>query len=41
MSVIWDQGSAIREMKGRQQGTLTMSPGDRITGVDVETYKDR
>ena len=31
---------AIREMKAGQPGTLTMSPGDRITGVDVETYKD-
>ena len=32
---------AIREMKAGQPGTLTMSPGDRITGVDVETYQDQ
>jgi hypothetical protein len=32
--------AAIREMKGRQQGALTMAAGDRISGVDVETYKD-
>ena len=32
--------AAIREIKDRQPGALTMSPGDRITGVDVETYKD-
>ena len=32
--------AAIREMKGREQGALTMSAGDRITGVDVETYQD-
>ena len=31
--------AAMRE-KGRQ-GALTMSPGDRITGVDVETYQDQ
>ena len=35
-----DVVAAMREMKGRQQGALTMSPGDRITGVDVETYQE-
>jgi hypothetical protein len=34
-----DVVAAMREIKGRQQGALTMSPGDRITGVDVESYK--
>ena len=28
----------IRELKGPQHGALTVSPTDRITGVDVETY---
>jgi hypothetical protein len=32
--------AAMREMKGQQQGALTMSPGDRITGIDVESYGD-
>jgi hypothetical protein len=31
---------AIREIKGKQQGPLTMSPQDKISGVDVESYKD-
>jgi hypothetical protein len=31
---------AIREIKGKAQGPLTMSPHDKITGVDVESYKD-
>jgi hypothetical protein len=35
-----DVVAALREMKGRQPGALTMSPGDRITGVDVDTYQD-
>jgi hypothetical protein len=30
----------LREMRGSQQGPLTMSSSDRISGVDVETYKD-
>ena len=29
----------IREIKGPQQGALTMSPHDRITGVDVESFE--
>ena len=31
--------AAIREIKGSQQGTLTMSPKDKITGVDIETFE--
>jgi hypothetical protein len=30
----------IREIKGRQQGAITMSPQDKIAGIDIETYKD-
>jgi hypothetical protein len=35
-----DVVTRIRELKGGQQGPLTMSARDRISGVDVETYKD-
>jgi hypothetical protein len=28
----------IRELKGPQHGALTVSPSDKITGVDVESY---
>jgi hypothetical protein len=28
----------IRERKGPQHGALTISPTDKITGVDVESY---
>jgi hypothetical protein len=28
----------IREIKGARQGALTMTPQDKITGVEVETY---
>jgi Gas vesicle protein G len=28
----------IRDLKGAPHGALTVSPTDRITGVDVETY---
>jgi hypothetical protein len=28
----------IREIKGQTQGPLTMSPNDRITGVEVESF---
>ena len=31
---------AIREIKGRQQGPISMSPDDKITGVDIETIGD-
>jgi hypothetical protein len=30
--------AAIREIKRPQQGALSMSPHDRITGVDVESF---
>jgi hypothetical protein len=30
----------LRELKGSQQGALTMTSRDRIAGVDVESYKD-
>ena len=30
--------AAIREIKRPQQGALTMSPNDRITGVDIESF---
>ena len=33
--------AAIREIKRPQQGALTMSPSDRITGVDVESFESR
>jgi hypothetical protein len=29
----------IREIKGGQQGALTMSPKDKITGVDIESFE--
>ena len=29
----------LREMKGAQPGALTMSPRDRITGVDIESFE--
>ncbi len=31
--------AAIREIKRPEQGALTMSPDDRITGVDVDTFE--
>jgi hypothetical protein len=30
----------IREIKGSRQGALTLSPQDKIAGVDVESYED-
>ena len=30
----------IREIKSTQQGALTVSPQDKITGVEVETYHE-
>ena len=30
----------IREIKGRQQGALTMSPQDTIAGIDIESYDE-
>jgi len=29
----------LRELKGRQQGPLTMSEKDRISGVEIESWK--
>ena len=29
---------AIREIKGRGQGAISMSPDDKITGVDIESF---
>lgn len=29
---------AIREIKGRQQGPISMTPEDKITGVDIESF---
>ena len=31
---------AIREIKGRQQEPISMSPDDKITGVDIQSYAD-
>jgi hypothetical protein len=30
--------AAIREIKRPQQGALTMSPDDKVTGVDIESF---
>src|ERR1044071_3659473 len=30
----------IREIKGRQQGPLSMSPQDKIAGIDIESYEE-
>jgi hypothetical protein len=32
--------TAIREIKGRQQGPISMSPDDRITGVDIQSFEE-
>ena len=32
---------AIREIKGRQQGPISMSPDDTITGVDIQSFDER
>ena len=29
----------IREIKGRQQGPISMSPDDKVSGVEVESFK--
>jgi Gas vesicle protein G len=29
----------IREIKGQQSGAITMSPRDKITGVDIESFE--
>lgn len=36
-----DVVARMREMKGPAQGAFTMSPTDKIAGIDVESYKDR
>jgi hypothetical protein len=33
--------AAIREIKRPQQGALTMSPRDKVTGVDIESFPER
>ncbi len=30
----------VSEIKGRQQGPLSMSPQDTIAGIDVESYEE-
>ena len=30
---------AIREIKGPQQGPISMSPADRVSGVEIESWK--
>jgi len=35
-----DVVAAIREIKRPQQGALTMSPDDRITGVEIESFEE-
>ena len=31
---------AIREIKGQQQGPISMSPHDTITGVDIQSFDE-
>jgi len=31
----------MREIKGQQQGPLTMSPGDKISGVEIESFESK
>ena len=31
---------AIRDIKGRQQGPISMSPDDKITGVDIQSFEE-
>jgi len=31
----------MREIKGQQQGPLTMSPGDKISGVEIESFETK
>jgi len=31
---------AIREIKGRQQGPISMSPDDTITGVEIQSFDE-
>ena len=32
--------AAIREIKGGQQGPISMSPQDKISGVDIESFDE-
>ena len=32
--------AAIRRIKGARQGPISMSPQDKITGVDIESFDD-
>jgi hypothetical protein len=32
--------AAIREIKGRQQGPISMSPQDKISGVEIESFDE-
>jgi hypothetical protein len=32
--------AAIREIRGGQQGPISMSPQDKISGVDIESFED-
>jgi len=31
--------AAIREIKGQQQGAITMSSKDKVTGVDIQSFE--
>jgi hypothetical protein len=31
----------MREIRGQQQGPLTMSPTDKITGVEIESFETK
>jgi hypothetical protein len=30
----------IREIKGSREGALTMSPHDKVAGIEIESYRD-
>src|ERR1051325_6917267 len=32
--------AAIREIKGRRQGPISMSPDDKVTGVDIQSFDE-
>jgi gas vesicle protein GvpG len=32
--------AAIREIKGKQQGPISMSPEDKISGVDIQSFDE-
>jgi hypothetical protein len=34
-----DTLARIREIKGRQQGAISMSPQDSVSGVEIESWK--